>query len=96
MVAHVERFLLELGSGFAFVGRQAPLEVGGDDLKLDLVCQLIEVEVGLHDRAQDKVATTEINRQRLVAVATSPPDAARSVCCRFISLIRETYVSTIA
>jgi predicted nuclease of restriction endonuclease-like (RecB) superfamily len=37
LVAHVERFLLELGSGFAFVGRQVPLEVGGDDFKLDLL-----------------------------------------------------------
>jgi predicted nuclease of restriction endonuclease-like (RecB) superfamily len=37
LVAQVERFLLELGSGFAFVGRQVPLEVGGDDFKLDLL-----------------------------------------------------------
>jgi predicted nuclease of restriction endonuclease-like (RecB) superfamily len=37
LVTHVERFLLELGSGFAFVGRQVPLEVGGDDFKLDLL-----------------------------------------------------------
>lgn len=37
LVAHVERFLLELGSGFAFVGRQVNLEVGGDDFKLDLL-----------------------------------------------------------
>lgn len=37
LVAHVERFLLELGSGFAFVGRQVHLEVGGDDFKLDLL-----------------------------------------------------------
>jgi hypothetical protein len=26
---HIQRFLLELGTGFAFVGRQVPLEVGG-------------------------------------------------------------------
>lgn len=37
LIAHVERFLLELGSGFAFVGRQVHLEVGGDDFKLDLL-----------------------------------------------------------
>lgn len=37
LVAHVERFLLEFGSGFAFVGRQVPMEVGGDDFKLDLL-----------------------------------------------------------
>ncbi len=37
LVAHIERFLLELGAGFAFVGRQVCLEVGGDEFKLDLL-----------------------------------------------------------
>lgn len=37
LVAHIERFLLELGAGFAFVGRQVPLEVGGDDFYIDLL-----------------------------------------------------------
>lgn len=37
LVAHVERFLLELGAGFAFVGRQVALEVGDQDFKLDLL-----------------------------------------------------------
>jgi predicted nuclease of restriction endonuclease-like (RecB) superfamily len=37
LVAHVEKFLLELGAGFAFVGRQVPLEVGSADFKLDLL-----------------------------------------------------------
>jgi hypothetical protein len=31
------RFLLELGAGFAFVGRQVHLEVGGEDFFLDLL-----------------------------------------------------------
>lgn len=30
LVEHVERFLLELGQGFAFVGQQVRLELGGD------------------------------------------------------------------
>jgi len=34
---HIQRFLLELGSGFAFVGRQHHLEVGGEDFYLDLL-----------------------------------------------------------
>lgn len=34
---HMEKFLLELGSGFAFVGRQIHLELGGDDFYLDLL-----------------------------------------------------------
>ena len=37
LVAHVERFLLELGAGFAFVGRQVHLEVDGNDYYVDLL-----------------------------------------------------------
>jgi predicted nuclease of restriction endonuclease-like (RecB) superfamily len=37
LMDHVQRFLLELGSGFAFVGRHVHLEVGGDDFYLDLL-----------------------------------------------------------
>lgn len=37
LIKHIERFLLELGKGFAFVGRQYHLEVGGQDFYLDLL-----------------------------------------------------------
>jgi predicted nuclease of restriction endonuclease-like (RecB) superfamily len=37
LVGHVEKFLLELGQGFAFVGRQYPLKVSNDDFYLDLL-----------------------------------------------------------
>ncbi len=37
LVDHIQRFLLELGSGFAFVGRQVPLEVGDQDFQIDLL-----------------------------------------------------------
>ena len=37
LVDHIQRFLLELGTGFAFVGRQVLLEVGGQDFYLDLL-----------------------------------------------------------
>ncbi len=37
LVKHITHFLLELGAGFAFVGRQVHLEVGGDDFYLDLL-----------------------------------------------------------
>ena len=37
LVDHVQRFLLELGTGFAFVGRQVPLEVGDRDFVIDLL-----------------------------------------------------------
>lgn len=37
LVRHISRFLLELGAGFAFVGRQVHIEVGGDDFFIDLL-----------------------------------------------------------
>lgn len=37
LVAHIHKFLLELGVGFAFVGSQYHLEVGGDDFYFDLL-----------------------------------------------------------
>lgn len=37
LVAHLEKFLLELGQGFAFVGRQYPLAVGESDFYIDLL-----------------------------------------------------------
>lgn len=37
MVAHIQRFLLELGAGFAFVGRQVHLEVSDKDFYVDLL-----------------------------------------------------------
>jgi len=37
LVDHVQKFLLELGAGFAFVGRQMHLPVGNDDFYLDLL-----------------------------------------------------------
>jgi predicted nuclease of restriction endonuclease-like (RecB) superfamily len=37
LVRHITKFLLELGSGFAFVGRQFRLEVEGDEFFIDLL-----------------------------------------------------------
>jgi predicted nuclease of restriction endonuclease-like (RecB) superfamily len=37
LVQHITHFLIELGAGFAFVGRQVPLEVGDDDFFIDLL-----------------------------------------------------------
>ena len=37
LTRHITQFLLELGAGFAFVGRQVELNVGGDDFYLDLL-----------------------------------------------------------
>ena len=37
LVDHIRDFLLELGQGFAFMGSQVPLAVGGEDFFLDLL-----------------------------------------------------------
>lgn len=37
LVRHITRFLLELGQGFAFLGRQVRLEVEGDEFLIDLL-----------------------------------------------------------
>jgi predicted nuclease of restriction endonuclease-like (RecB) superfamily len=37
LTERIQRFLLELGRGFAFVGRQYRLEVGGDECFIDLL-----------------------------------------------------------
>ena len=37
LLNHVQRFLVELGVGFAFVGRQYPLKVSGNEFFLDLL-----------------------------------------------------------
>ena len=49
LIKHMEKFLIELGSGFAFVGRQYKLEIGAvsythlraHETVLDLVCRLL-------------------------------------------------------
>jgi len=37
LIDHIQHFLLELGAGFAFVGRQVHLEVGDQDFYIDLL-----------------------------------------------------------
>ncbi len=37
LIDHIQRFLVELGAGFAFVGRQVALQVEGDSFYLDLL-----------------------------------------------------------
>ncbi len=37
LIDHIQRFLVELGAGFAFVGRQVRLEVGQSDFQIDLL-----------------------------------------------------------
>jgi predicted nuclease of restriction endonuclease-like (RecB) superfamily len=37
LLAHIRKFLIELGAGFAFVGQQVRLDVGGEDFYIDLL-----------------------------------------------------------
>ena len=37
LLVHLRQFLIELGVGFAFVGSQVPLEVGGENFRLDML-----------------------------------------------------------
>lgn len=37
LLAHIQRFLLELGVGFAFVGRQVPVQVASESFSIDLL-----------------------------------------------------------
>jgi predicted nuclease of restriction endonuclease-like (RecB) superfamily len=37
LIDHIQRFMLELGSGFAFVGRQVNLRIGDEDFFVDLL-----------------------------------------------------------
>ena len=37
LIDHLTKFLLELGAGFSFIGRQYPLEIGGDEFSIDLL-----------------------------------------------------------
>ena len=44
LIAHITKFLLELGKGFAFVGQQYHLEVGESDYYLDLLFYHIKLK----------------------------------------------------
>jgi len=37
LTAHIQKFIMELGQGFAYMGRQFPIDVGGDMFYLDLL-----------------------------------------------------------
>jgi predicted nuclease of restriction endonuclease-like (RecB) superfamily len=65
LVRHITRFLLELGAGFAFVGRQYRLEVGGEEFFIDLLfyhtrlkCYVVvELKAGAFSPKQERRTT---------------------------------------
>jgi len=50
LVGRLQAFLLELGHGFAFVGRQYRFEVDGEDFRIDLLFCLTETQHGNRPR----------------------------------------------
>lgn len=62
LVRHITRFLLELGAGFAFVGRQVHLEVGGEDFYPDLLFYHLNSLLHRH-RAQGRAVQARAHRQ---------------------------------
>ncbi len=43
LMAHIQNFLLELGTGFAFIGRQYPITVGSKEFFIDMLFYHIEL-----------------------------------------------------
>jgi predicted nuclease of restriction endonuclease-like (RecB) superfamily len=80
LTRHIMRFLLELGAGFAFVGRQYRLEVGGDEFFVDLLfyhlklrCYMV-VEYALRGIAKSMgVAEYQLLREIPQPLATDLP-----------------------
>ncbi|GFR26428.1 putative nuclease YhcG [Trichonephila clavata] len=54
LVGHVEKFLLELGEGFAFVGRQFHLDVGNKDFYIDLLFYHLKLRCFIVIELKDK------------------------------------------
>lgn len=54
LVRHMEKFLIELGSGFSFVGRQFHLEVGNQDFYIDLLFYHLELRCFVVIELKDK------------------------------------------
>ena len=87
LVDHIQRFLLELGSGFAFVGRQVHLEFTSRDCYLDLLfyhlklrCYVvIELKAVPFDPAFIGQSTSI--SPRLTISCAIPATSRRSACC---------------
>jgi predicted nuclease of restriction endonuclease-like (RecB) superfamily len=80
LVEHMEKFLLELGQGFAFVGRQVHLEVGGDDFYVDLLfyhlrlrCYIV-IELKARDFEPGDVAQLSMYQNIVNKVLNHPDD----------------------
>lgn len=52
LVQNITKFLLELGSGFAYVGKQVPMIIGDQTYFIDLIILSFKTKVLCRDRAQ--------------------------------------------
>jgi predicted nuclease of restriction endonuclease-like (RecB) superfamily len=85
LIHHLEKFLLELGQGFAFVGRQYRIEVDGADYFIDLLFYhlklrafiVIELKTGAFGRNSParSTSTATSSTTRCVTRAISRPSA---------------------
>lgn len=80
LVRHITRFLLELGAGFAFVGRQVRLEVAGDEFFIDLLfyhtrlkCYVV-VELKAQDFKPEQVGQLNFYLSAIDAQVKAPDD----------------------
>ena len=59
LVQHMEKFILELGAGFAFVGRQYHLDVGDQDFYIDLLFYHLKLRCFVVIELKDKAFKPE-------------------------------------
>lgn len=88
LVDHIQKFLLELGTGFAFVGRQVRLEVGDQDFAL--ICFFITCICAAMSSSSSKPAisnqatsakSTFIATQWRICCATPTTNPPLACCC---------------
>jgi predicted nuclease of restriction endonuclease-like (RecB) superfamily len=85
LVRHLEAFLLELGHGFAFVGRQYRLDVGDEDFYIDLLFYHLRLRAfvvielkkgGSNPSTPASLTSTAMSSMTALSVPTiSPPSA---------------------
>jgi predicted nuclease of restriction endonuclease-like (RecB) superfamily len=68
LVDHIQNFLIELGQGFAFVGRQVHLEIGNDDFYLDLLVYHLKLRRCFVTELKAQINTAPIRLHGIVVV----------------------------
>ena len=63
LMAHLQKFLLELGQGFAFVGRQYRVELGEQDFYIDLLFYHLKATLLRGDRPQVRCVQARVRGQ---------------------------------